>query len=55
MWHGSSACFTGGKYFCREYQGWAFGMGIDRLAMLYFGIDDLRMMFENDVTFLQQF
>ncbi|WED42476.1 phenylalanine--tRNA ligase subunit alpha [Legionella cardiaca] len=38
-----------------EYQGWAFGMGMDRLAMLYFGIDDLRMMFENDVTFLKQF
>ncbi len=38
-----------------EYQGWAFGMGIDRLAMLYFGIDDLRMMFENDVMFLKQF
>ncbi|KTC85135.1 phenylalanine--tRNA ligase subunit alpha [Legionella brunensis] len=39
----------------KEYQGWAFGMGMDRLAMLYFGIDDLRMMFENDVTFLKQF
>ena len=38
-----------------EYQGWAFGMGIDRLAMLYYGIDDLRMMFENDLTFLNQF
>ncbi len=38
-----------------EYQGWAFGMGIDRLAMLYYGIDDLRMMFENDLTFLKQF
>lgn len=38
-----------------EYQGWAFGMGIDRLAMLYFGIDDLRMMFENDLSFLSQF
>ncbi|KTD17542.1 phenylalanine--tRNA ligase subunit alpha [Legionella jordanis] len=38
-----------------EYQGWAFGMGIDRLAMLYFGIEDLRMMFENDLTFLKQF
>ena len=37
------------------YQGWAFGMGIDRLAMLYFGIDDLRMMFENDLNFLKQF
>lgn len=38
-----------------EYQGWAFGMGLDRLAMLYYGIDDLRMMFENDLTFLNQF
>lgn len=38
-----------------EYQGWAFGMGMDRLAMLYFGIDDLRMMFENDMAFLSQF
>jgi phenylalanyl-tRNA synthetase alpha chain len=38
-----------------EYQGWAFGMGMDRLAMLYFGIDDLRMMFENDMAFLKQF
>lgn len=38
-----------------EYQGWAFGMGIDRLAMLYFGIDDLRMLFENDLVFLRQF
>jgi phenylalanyl-tRNA synthetase alpha chain len=38
-----------------EYQGWAFGMGLDRLAMLYFGIDDLRMMFENDLNFLNQF
>lgn len=38
-----------------EYQGWAFGMGMDRLAMLYYGIDDLRMMFENDLTFLNQF
>jgi phenylalanyl-tRNA synthetase alpha chain len=38
-----------------EYQGWAFGMGIDRMAMLYYGIDDLRLMFDNDVTFLTQF
>lgn len=37
------------------YQGWAFGMGIDRLAMLYYGIDDLRLMFENDINFLNQF
>ncbi|MCX7116127.1 MAG: phenylalanine--tRNA ligase subunit alpha [Gammaproteobacteria bacterium] len=37
------------------YQGWAFGMGIDRLAMLYSGIDDLRALFENDIEFLKQF
>lgn len=39
----------------KQYQGWAFGIGLDRLAMLAYGIDDLRMMFENDVMFLQQF
>ncbi|MCC5792367.1 MAG: phenylalanine--tRNA ligase subunit alpha [Legionellaceae bacterium] len=39
----------------QNYQGFAFGMGMDRLAMLYFGIDDLRMMFENDIDFLKQF
>lgn len=39
----------------KDFQGWAFGMGIDRLAMLYYGIDDLRMLFENDMTFLKQF
>lgn len=38
-----------------EYQGWAFGMGIDRLALLYFGLDDLRALFENDLNLLQQF
>ena len=38
-----------------EYVGFAFGLGLDRLAMLRFGITDLRMMFENDLRFLQQF
>jgi len=38
-----------------EYQGWAFGLGIDRLAMLYYGIDDLRKMFEHHIDFLKQF
>lgn len=36
-------------------QGFAFGMGIDRLAMLKYGIDDLRILFENDVRMLEQF
>ncbi|MDO4776803.1 MAG: phenylalanine--tRNA ligase subunit alpha [Cardiobacteriaceae bacterium] len=38
-----------------EYQGYAFGMGIERLAMLRYGVTDLRMFFENDVRFLRQF
>jgi len=38
-----------------DLSGWAFGIGIDRLAMLRYGIDDLRMMFENDLRFLKQF
>ena len=38
-----------------KYTGWAFGIGIDRLAMLKYGINDLRLMFDNDIRFLQQF
>lgn len=37
------------------HQGYAFGMGIERLAMLRYGVKDLRMFFENDVRFLKQF
>ena len=36
-------------------QGFAFGMGIDRLAMLRYGVDDLRLFFQNDLRFLRQF
>jgi phenylalanyl-tRNA synthetase alpha chain len=35
--------------------GWAFGMGIERIAMLKYGIEDLRLFFENDLRFLRQF
>lgn len=38
-----------------EYSGWAFGLGIDRMAMLKYGIDDLRLFFESDLKFLKQF
>lgn len=38
-----------------KYTGYAFGMGIDRIAMLRYGIDDIRLLFENDVRFLEQF
>ena len=37
------------------YQGFAFGMGVERIAMLKYGIDDLRLFFENDLRFLRQF
>ena len=38
-----------------QYSGFAFGMGIERIAMLKFGINDLRHFFENDIRFLKQF
>jgi phenylalanyl-tRNA synthetase alpha chain len=42
-------------YDTEEVTGWAFGMGIERIAMLRYGIDDLRLFFENDLRFLSQF
>lgn len=38
-----------------KYSGFAFGMGVERLAMLRYGVDDLRLFFENDLRFLEQF
>ncbi|HGE73175.1 TPA: phenylalanine--tRNA ligase subunit alpha [Candidatus Poribacteria bacterium] len=38
-----------------KYTGFAFGMGIERVAMLIYGIDNIRLFFENDLRFLQQF
>lgn len=37
------------------YQGFAFGMGVERLAMLLFGIDNIKLFYENDVRFIRQF
>ena len=39
----------------KKYSGYAFGMGVERIAMLKYGVDDLRLFFENDVRFLKQF
>jgi phenylalanyl-tRNA synthetase alpha chain len=39
----------------KKYKGFAFGMGIERIAMLKYEIKDLRLFFENDVRFLRQF
>lgn len=38
-----------------KYTGFAFGLGVERLTMLRYGVDDLRLFFDNDLTFLQQF
>ena len=37
------------------YSGFAFGMGVDRITMLKYEIDDIRLLFENDMRFLDQF
>jgi phenylalanyl-tRNA synthetase alpha chain len=38
-----------------RYTGFAFGMGVERIAMLKYGIDDIRRFFDNDIRFLSQF
>ena len=49
------AVFEKVGYDAERYTGFAFGFGIDRLAMVKFGIDDIRLLFENDLRFLEQF
>ena len=38
-----------------EWQGFAFGFGVERLAMLFYGIEDIRRFYQNDTRFLTQF
>ena len=38
-----------------KYSGYAFGLGIERIAMLLYQIDDIRLFYENDIRFLNQF
>ena len=47
--------FANVEYDHEEYTGYAFGMGIERTALLKYGIDDIRVFFENDFRFLKQF
>ena len=49
------ALYENVNYDPKEYTGFAFGMGVERIAMLKFGIDDIRKFFENDIRFLNQF
>jgi phenylalanyl-tRNA synthetase alpha chain len=43
------------KYDPEKYSGYAFGIGVERVAMLKYGIDDIRLFYENDLRFLKQF
>jgi phenylalanyl-tRNA synthetase alpha chain len=47
--------FKSVKIDTEQYNGFAFGMGVERLAMLRYGINDLRLFFDNDLKFLEQF
>ncbi len=49
------AVFENVGYDTSRYRGFAFGMGVERIAMLKYGINDLRMFFESDIRFLRQF
>jgi phenylalanyl-tRNA synthetase alpha chain len=53
MVHPALYSFVG--YDPEEFTGFAFGMGADRLAMLKYGVDDIRLFYDNDLRFLQQF
>jgi phenylalanyl-tRNA synthetase alpha chain len=46
---------TGVGYDSEKYTGYAFGLGIDRIAMLRFGLDNIRLLVDNDLRFLRQF
>ena len=49
------AVLTNAKIDPEEYSGFAFGMGVERITMLKYQVNDIRLFFENDVRFLKQF
>jgi len=49
------AVFNAVNYNVKKWNGYAFGLGIERIAMLKYGIDDIRLLYEGDVNFLRQF
>ena len=49
------AVFEAVGYDPDRYTGWAFGMGIERVALLKWGVEDIRLFYENDLRFLEQF
>jgi phenylalanyl-tRNA synthetase alpha chain len=46
---------AGVSYDPNAYSGFAFGMGVERIAMLKYGVDDIRLFYANDLRFLRQF
>ena len=55
LWNGQSKCLSNVGYDNEKYQGFAFGMGIERIAMIKYGIKDIRLFYQNDKRFLEQF
>ena len=51
----SSTCFEMCGIDPEEYSGFAFGVGLERIALLKYEIDDMRLLYENDIRFLKQF
>jgi len=49
------AVFTSVGYDPEKYSGFAFGMGLERMAMIRYGIDDVRLFLDNDLRFTRQF
>ena len=49
------ALFENVGYDTSRFTGFSFGMGVERIAMLKYGIDDIRKYFDNDLRFLRQF
>ena len=49
------AVFEAVGYDPEKVTGFAFGLGIERVAMLKYGVDDIRLFYENDLRFLEQF
>ena len=47
--------FKAVKYDSEKYTGYAFGLGVERFVMLKYGIDDMRVLYENDLRVLRQF
>jgi phenylalanyl-tRNA synthetase alpha chain len=53
--HGASGGVRADRHRRERYTGYAFGMGVERLTMLRYGVNDLRLFFDNDLRFLRQF